>query len=49
MEQEEYLSIGKVAKRLGVSTQTIRRWQREGKIQELRTYDPVSGGYWTGD
>ena len=37
MEQEEYLSIGKVAKRLGVSTQTIRRWQREGKIQELRS------------
>ena len=37
MEHEEYLSIGKVAKRLGVSTQTIRRWQREGKIQELRS------------
>ena len=37
MEQEEFLSIGKVAKRLGVSTQTIRRWQRDGKIQELRS------------
>ena len=37
MEHEEYLSMGKVAKRLGVSTQTIRRWQREGKIQELRS------------
>ena len=29
--------MGKVAKRLGVSTPTIRRWQREGKIQELRS------------
>ncbi len=37
MEQEEFLSIGKVAKRLGVSTQTIRRWQKDGKIQELRS------------
>ncbi len=37
MEQEEFLPIGKVAKRLGVSTQTIRRWQKEGKIQELRS------------
>ncbi len=37
MEQEEFLSIGKVAKRLGVSTQTIRRWQKAGKIQELRS------------
>ena len=37
MQQEEYLPIGKVAKLLGVSTQTIRRWQREGKIQELRS------------
>ncbi|PSR24501.1 MAG: DNA-binding protein, partial [Sulfobacillus benefaciens] len=35
--QEEFLSIGKVAKRLGVSTQTIRRWQKDGKIQELRS------------
>lgn len=26
-----------MAKRLGVSTQTIRRWQKEGKIQELRS------------
>lgn len=37
MEQEEFLSIGKVAKRLGVSTQTIRRWQKAGKIHELRS------------
>ena len=35
MEQEEFVSIGKVAKRLGVSTQTIRRWQKAGKTQEL--------------
>ena len=36
MEQEEFLSIGKVAKRLGVSTQTIRRWQKAGKIQAVQ-------------
>ncbi len=37
MEQEEFLSIGKVAKRLGVTPETIRRWQKAGKIQELRS------------
>lgn len=37
MEQEEFLPIGKVAKLLGVSAQTIRRWQKEGKIKELRS------------
>ena len=29
--------MGKVAKRLGVTTQTIRRWQKAGKIQEVRS------------
>ncbi|MCL4318964.1 MAG: MerR family transcriptional regulator [Firmicutes bacterium] len=37
MEQEEFLAIGKVAKRLGVRPETIRRWQKAGKIQELRS------------
>ncbi|WP_053961128.1 IS607 family transposase [Sulfobacillus thermosulfidooxidans] len=37
MEQEKFLSIGKVAQKLGVSTQTIRRWQQSGKIQEVRS------------
>jgi predicted site-specific integrase-resolvase len=37
MESEEFLPIGKVAKLLGVSPQTIRRWQKDGKIQEVRS------------
>ena len=37
METEEFLPIGKVAKLLGVTPQTIRRWQKEGKIQETRS------------
>ncbi|MCL4318777.1 MAG: IS607 family transposase [Firmicutes bacterium] len=37
MEMEKFLSIGKAAKLLGVTPQTIRRWQKEGKIQETRS------------
>ncbi len=37
METEEFLAIGKVAKLLGVTPQAIRRWQKEGKIQETRS------------
>lgn len=37
MEVEEFWSIGKAAKVLGVTPQTIRRWQKEGKIQETRS------------
>lgn len=32
--QEEYISIGKVAKRLGVSISTCYRWIKSGKLQE---------------
>ncbi|RIV19637.1 MerR family DNA-binding transcriptional regulator [Alicyclobacillaceae bacterium I2511] len=37
METEEFLPVGKVAKLLGVTPQTIRRWQKEGRIQETRS------------
>ena len=32
-----YLTIGEVAQRLGKTTTTIRRWEREGIIKALRT------------
>jgi len=34
---ESYLPIGEVAKRLGKSTGTIRRWEKEGLIKGTRT------------
>lgn len=37
MATEEFLAIGEVAKLLGVTPQAIRRWQKEGKIQETRS------------
>ncbi|MCL5066455.1 MAG: MerR family DNA-binding transcriptional regulator, partial [Firmicutes bacterium] len=37
MEIEEFLSIVKTAKLLGVTPQTIRRWAKDGKIQETRS------------
>ncbi len=33
----EFLSIGKAAELLGVSIQTIRRWDRNGKISSIRS------------
>ncbi|WP_215891861.1 MerR family transcriptional regulator [Acidithiobacillus thiooxidans] len=30
--EAEYLHIADAAKKLGVSTDTLRRWEREGKI-----------------
>ncbi len=33
----EFLSIGKAAELLGVSIQTIRRWDRSGKISSIRS------------
>ena len=35
--KQKYLTIGEVAKRLGKTTTTIRRWEREGIIKALRT------------
>ncbi len=32
--QEEYISIGKVAKKLGISISTCYRWIKSGKLQE---------------
>lgn len=32
------ISIGKAAKKLGVHPETIRRWERNGKIKSVRTF-----------
>lgn len=41
-----YLSATNVADLLGVSTQTLRRWHREGKLSE-RGVEPVKrNGRW---
>ena len=38
-EEEQYLSIGKVAKILGVSVVTLRRWEKCGKLTaKFRTF-----------
>lgn len=31
------LSVGETARRMGVSIDTIRRWERDGKIVGIRT------------
>lgn len=33
----KYRTIGEVAKQLGKTTTTIRRWEREGVIKAIRT------------
>lgn len=33
-----FLSIGKTAKYLGVSCATLRRWEKQGKIKSTRTF-----------
>lgn len=37
MKAQKFLSIGDVAKPLGVSIKTIRRWEKEGLITGIRT------------
>ena len=37
MGKEEFMPIGKAARLVGVTTQTIRRWQKAGKIEEVRS------------
>ena len=38
-QQEQYLSIGKVAKLLGIAVVTLRRWEKQGKlIAKFRTF-----------
>lgn len=36
-ESTELMSIGDAARVLGVSVDTLRRWEREGKITATRT------------
>jgi excisionase family DNA binding protein len=35
-DNEQYLTITELAKLLNVSTQTLRRWEKEGKIKSYR-------------
>ena len=43
MHQQNLLSVGQVAKLLGVCTKTIRRWCQSGKLREtLRTVASIS-------
>ena len=37
----EYLTVGEAAKFLGVSTNTLRNWDRAGKVKAVR--HPVNG------
>ena len=38
-QQEQYLSIGKVAKLLGIAVVTLRRWEKQGKLtSKFRTF-----------
>lgn len=36
-DSDQPLTIGDAARQLGVSTDTIRRWDREGRITTIRT------------
>ena len=36
-ESPDWLTIGETARRLGVSVDTIRRWESAGKIAGIRT------------
>ena len=33
---EKYINVGKVAKMIGVSTETLRRWDKSGKFESIR-------------
>ncbi|WP_053958311.1 MerR family DNA-binding transcriptional regulator [Sulfobacillus thermosulfidooxidans] len=37
MKSSQWLTIGQAAQRLGVSPQTLRRWERQGKIHAVRS------------
>ena len=37
MDKEGVMPMGKAARLVGVTTQTIRRWQKAGKIEEVRS------------
>ena len=36
MDREPLLAVGKIADRLSVDAETVRRWLREGKLQGYR-------------
>ena len=36
MAEQPYLSLGEAAKALGVSVDTLRRWERQGKLETHR-------------
>lgn len=35
--QEEYLMPGQIARKYGVSTKTVTRWAKAGKLPHIRT------------
>ena len=37
MREEELLAISEAARMLGVTVETVRRWEREGRIKAVRT------------
>lgn len=37
MHKHAYLSVGEAAELLGISTDTLRRWEKAGRIQSCRT------------
>ena len=37
---EQFVSIGKAAKMLGMSIDGLRKWEREGRLIPLRTMTP---------
>lgn len=44
-EKAEWMSIGDAAKFLGVSRDTLRRWEKRGKIKPVRS--PTNRRYYT--
>lgn len=36
-DQVPYITVGEAAKRIGVSRDTIKRWEADGRISALRT------------
>lgn len=44
-DQSKWLPIGEAAKHLGVSRDTLRRWERVGKIKAVRS--PTNRRYYT--
>lgn len=45
MDKSTWLSIGEAAKYLGISKDTLRRWEKKGKIKSVRS--PSNHRYYT--